>query len=72
MSAKARHVRTTADGAVFTITLDRPEARNAYSDEMVAQLVQAFDTAERDPEVHRALERARTLRLHGDRQPGHS
>ena len=47
----ACHVRVATSGAVTTITLDRPEARNAYSDEMVAQLVAAFDAVERDRDV---------------------
>lgn len=33
------------------ITLDRPDARNAYSDAMVASLVDAFDTLEADASV---------------------
>lgn len=45
------HVRCEVDGAVATITLDRPEARNAYSDEMCAQLCASFDRAEQDPQV---------------------
>lgn len=46
-----RHVRTSADDAVTTITLDRPEARNAYSDEMLEQLVGALDEAALDERV---------------------
>lgn len=45
------HVRYEVDGAVTTITLDRPEARNAYSDEMCAQLCASLDRAEQDPQV---------------------
>ena len=45
------HVRVATSGAVTTITLDRPEARNAYSEEMIVQLVAAFDAAERDRDV---------------------
>lgn len=36
---------------IATITLQRPEARNAYSDAMIASLERAFDHAERDPDV---------------------
>lgn len=39
------------DGAVARITLDRPDARNAYSEAMVASLVAAFDAAEADDAV---------------------
>lgn len=44
-------LRRARDGAVLTLTLDRPAARNAYSDEMVVSLVQAIDEAERDDSV---------------------
>lgn len=40
-----------SSGSVATITLDRPEARNAYSDEMCEQLVAALDRADADPAV---------------------
>ncbi|MCK5943987.1 MAG: enoyl-CoA hydratase/isomerase family protein [Planctomycetes bacterium] len=49
------HVRTAVDGAVLTITLDRPEARNAYSDEMCVQLCAALDAAERDAAVRAVI-----------------
>lgn len=55
MSATPIHdlpdLRRAQDGAVLTLTLDRPAARNAYSDEMVVSLVQAIDEAERDDSV---------------------
>lgn len=44
-------VRYDLDGPVATITLDRPDARNAYSEAMVAGLVDALDAAERDDMV---------------------
>lgn len=50
-----RHVRLTTDGAIATITLDRPDARNAYSDEMCVQLVEAFDAIDADPNVRCAI-----------------
>lgn len=40
-----------ATGPVATITLNRPEARNAYSEAMVEQLVGALDRAEADTSV---------------------
>ncbi len=46
------HVRYEHDGPLATITLDRPEARNAYSDEMCAQLVAALDRADVDDVEH--------------------
>lgn len=39
------------DDHIATITLNRPEARNAYSDAMVQQLVEALDRADADDEV---------------------
>lgn len=47
----ANHVYTANDGPVATITLDRPEARNAYSEAMCRQLVGALDAAEQDAAV---------------------
>lgn len=55
MAATSEHVRYAAQGPVATITLDRPEARNAYSDAMLCQLVAAFDTAEHDPAIRCAI-----------------
>ncbi|MFB6264804.1 MAG: enoyl-CoA hydratase-related protein [Bradymonadaceae bacterium] len=40
------------DEHVVDITLNRPEARNAYSDTMVDELVGSLDRAEDDPDVH--------------------
>jgi len=37
--------------AIFRITLNRPEKRNALSFEMCRQLVRAFDEAEKDPAI---------------------
>lgn len=47
------HIRYTTEAAehLAIITLDRPEARNAYSDEMCESLVAALDRADADPEV---------------------
>lgn len=39
------------DGSVLTLTLNRPEARNAYTDELKDALVSALDRAESDPAV---------------------
>lgn len=50
-----QHVLFTVDGALATITLDRPDARNAYSEEMCVQLVAALDQAERHPDVRCAI-----------------
>ncbi len=44
-------LRYEPQGNIVTITLDRPEARNAYSTAMVDSLVAALDAAERDDQV---------------------
>ncbi|HUA49136.1 MAG TPA: enoyl-CoA hydratase/isomerase family protein [Solirubrobacteraceae bacterium] len=41
----------TADAGVATIALDQPETRNALSDELLDELIAAFETARDDPEV---------------------
>ena len=51
MADNPTHVRVDVDGAVATVTLDRPAARNAYSDEMCAQLCDALNRCERDGDV---------------------
>jgi 2-(1,2-epoxy-1,2-dihydrophenyl)acetyl-CoA isomerase len=44
-------LRYEKEGPVATIVLDRPDARNAYSNAMIDSLVAALDAAESDPEV---------------------
>jgi 2-(1,2-epoxy-1,2-dihydrophenyl)acetyl-CoA isomerase len=39
------------EGGVLLVTLDRPDARNAYSEAMVESLVRALDEADRDDAV---------------------
>lgn len=41
----------THTGALLTITLSRPEVRNAFNDEVIAELTQAFQTAAASAEV---------------------
>lgn len=45
MTGAARHVRLERDGAVATLTVDRPELRNALDTETVAQMHAALDEA---------------------------
>jgi enoyl-CoA hydratase/carnithine racemase len=47
----AADLRAERHGATVLLTLDRPAARNAYSDAMVRSLVDALGEAEQDPEV---------------------
>ncbi len=44
-------VTYSTDDAIATLTLDRPEARNAYSSEMAGGVVDALDAAEADSDV---------------------
>jgi 2-(1,2-epoxy-1,2-dihydrophenyl)acetyl-CoA isomerase len=44
-------LRYELDGELAILTLDRPDARNAYSEAMVTSLVQALDAAEADDAV---------------------
>lgn len=45
----------TKTGHTATITLDRPDARNAYSEAMVASLIRAIDRAEDDDDVRSVI-----------------
>jgi enoyl-CoA hydratase/carnithine racemase len=47
----APHVRTTVDGHVLTVTLDRPDRLNAFTGRMAAEMIAAFDRADADDEV---------------------
>ena len=44
-------LRYDRDGELAVVTLDRPDAHNAYSEAMVESLVRAIDVAEADDEV---------------------
>lgn len=43
------------DGAVATITLNRPQARNAWSEEMLPQMHRAMERAQDDPQVRAVI-----------------
>ncbi|MBC5764952.1 enoyl-CoA hydratase/isomerase family protein [Ramlibacter albus] len=44
-------LRTSKSGAAATVTLDRPEVRNAFNDDLIAQLTAAFRELGDDPAV---------------------
>jgi enoyl-CoA hydratase len=48
-------VRYEVDGSVATVTIDRPEVRNAVDPETAAQLFDAFTRFERDDALHVAV-----------------
>ena len=49
-----QHLLVDVKGQVATITLNRPQARNALSGALAAEIAAAFESADRDPEI-RAL-----------------
>jgi len=51
----AEQIRTERDGAVTTVIIDRPVARNACSVDMVRALHRAFDGFEADPDARVAV-----------------
>ncbi|MFO1078153.1 MAG: enoyl-CoA hydratase-related protein [Planctomycetota bacterium] len=51
MEAAPQEVHYDREGPLAILTLDRPSARNAYSEAMCAELCQALDRAERDDDV---------------------
>jgi len=48
-------VRLTRQGAVTWVALDRPDVRNAFNDEMLVDLLEAFAAIRDDPEVRVAV-----------------
>ncbi|THH37295.1 enoyl-CoA hydratase [Aliishimia ponticola] len=44
-------VRTDVTGGIMTLTLDRPEKLNAFTIEMMQELIDAFDVADKDDAV---------------------
>ena len=52
MSSYATLRYEVSDAGVATIALDQPDTRNALSDELLDELIAAFEEAREDPEVH--------------------
>ncbi|MCB0220421.1 MAG: crotonase/enoyl-CoA hydratase family protein [Chrysiogenetes bacterium] len=48
-------IKTQKDGAIFTITLNRPERMNAFTYKMHEELIAAFDEADADDEVRAVI-----------------
>jgi enoyl-CoA hydratase/carnithine racemase len=56
MTTKAfRHCRVDRDGAILTITIDRPEVLNALNPDAHFELARAFDQYAADPELRVAI-----------------
>src|SRR3712207_5674552 len=51
MELEALRYEVAAESGVATIALDRPETRNALSDEVLGELLSAFAAARDDPAV---------------------
>src|SRR6201999_2244376 len=49
------HLLVEKQGHVVTVTLNRPEARNAFSPEMMARMADAWDLIDGDPDVRVAI-----------------
>jgi enoyl-CoA hydratase len=49
------HLLVEKDGHVVTVTMNRPEARNAFSPEMLARMADAWDLIDGDDEVRVAI-----------------
>lgn len=49
------HVKIERDGHVLLVTMDRPEAKNAWSSEMLAGLAEAWDQVDGDDDIRCAV-----------------
>jgi len=45
------HIALTVEDGIATIRFDRPDSLNAFTDTMEAELIEAFDAVDADPEV---------------------
>ncbi|WP_342660479.1 Carnitinyl-CoA dehydratase [Rhodococcus ruber] len=55
ISAAAPHCLVEQRGPVMIVTMNRPEARNALSGEMMAIMAEAWDRVDNDPEIRVAV-----------------
>lgn len=55
MSEDAPHLLVEREGPVVTVTLNRPERRNAFSTEMLVRMADAWSEIDADPEVRCAI-----------------
>jgi enoyl-CoA hydratase len=51
----AEHCLVERDGHLLTVTLNRPEAKNAFSGEMMAGIYRAWRMLDEDPELRVAI-----------------
>ena len=50
-----QHVLVEKDGHVLTVTLNRPEAKNAFSPSMLVKMNDAWDLVDEDPDIRVAI-----------------
>ena len=55
MTSPEPHLLVDRDGPVVTLTMNRPEARNALSAEMLGRMVDAWEMIDSDPEIRVAI-----------------
>jgi len=55
LDLSTKHCRVERDAHVVILTMDRPEARNALSPDMLVGLADGFDYVDREPEVRVAI-----------------
>jgi acetyl-CoA C-acetyltransferase len=55
MKSAYQHILTEADGRVLTVSINRPEARNALNNDANAELAAAFDAFEADDDLWVAI-----------------
>src|SRR5213592_4291009 len=55
LDLSTKHCRVERDGHVVVLTMDRPDARNALSPDMLVGLADGFDYVDREPEVRVAI-----------------
>ncbi len=55
LEVSTQHCRVERDGPVVTLTMDRPEARNALSPDMLVGLADGFDYIDATPDVRVAI-----------------
>jgi enoyl-CoA hydratase len=55
MSGAEPHLLVDRDGPVVTLTMNRPEARNALSAEMLGRMLDAWEMIDADPEIRVAI-----------------
>ena len=55
MTAEQPHLLVERDGPIVTLTMNRPQARNAFSAEMLGRMLDAWQLIDEDPEVRVAI-----------------